>query len=99
MRKKTNICVKKIVSYKYLTRKLNVNNILIQSFIKYATYQLQNDTSTWMKAEGSTPGIMVNMLGCDTLGSEFEIRSLDYVHFWKNTLEEAMNFIILPVMD
>ena len=41
---------------------------------------------------------MANVLDCGPKGSEFEIQSLDDIHFWTNTLEKGMNpYILLAV--
>ena len=45
-----------------------------------------------------SPGdVVVNVLDCHIVESEFEFRLRYYVHFWNNTLEKCMNlFILLP---
>ena len=39
---------------------------------------------------------MTNVLGCDTVVSEFELQSCYYVHFQINTLCKGMNPLIIP---
>ena len=39
---------------------------------------------------------MANILDCDILASEFELKLRYYVQFWTNTLGKGMNPFILP---
>ena len=45
----------------------------------------------------STYGVVVNVLDCDSVGSEFEHKSNLYVHFLTNILEKGMNPFIPPL--
>ena len=38
---------------------------------------------------GNPRGVVVNMLDCDIVVSEFELQSHSYVHFRTNTLEKV----------
>ena len=42
--------------------------------------------------------LVANVLDCDIIVSEYEVKSNYYVHFWTNILEEGMNLLISPAM-
>ena len=48
--------------------------------------------------EMSAHGIVANVLDCDIVVSEFELKSSYYIHFRNNTLKKGMNPLIPPVM-
>ena len=43
-------------------------------------------------------GVMVEVLDCEIVVSEFELQSCSYVHFRINNLEKGMNPLILSAM-
>ena len=43
-----------------------------------------------LKREGSLCGIVVNMLDCIIIVSEFKLQSCYCIHFWINTLDKGM---------
>ena len=43
---------------------------------------------------GSPCGVVVNVLDCDIVVSEFDLQAPYYVHFWIITLVKAMNPLI-----
>ena len=47
---------------------------------------------------GCPRGVMVKAMDCRIVVSEFGLQSRYYVHFLTNTLEKAMNPIILPAV-
>ena len=46
----------------------------------------------------SLRGVMVKLMDCKIVVSEFELQSRNYVHFRTNTLGKGMNPLILPAM-
>ena len=51
------------------------------------------------KKNGGCPrSIMVKVMDCGIVVSEFEFQSRYYVHFQTNTLRKGMNPLILPAM-
>ena len=51
------------------------------------------------KIAGRCPrGVMVKVMDCGIVVSEFVLQSCYYVHFWANTLGKGMNPLILPAM-
>ena len=44
-------------------------------------------------------GVLVNVLDCDNIVSEFEIQSDYYVLFQTNTLGKSLNLLISPEMS
>ena len=57
------------------------------------------DEKTERKKEESPCSVVVNVLDCDIVVSEFELQSYYYVRFRGDTLRKAMNPLHLPVMD
>ena len=51
-----------------------------------------------IKSGESLWGVVARDLDCILEVSEFELQSLNYVHFPTNTLEKNMNSLILPAM-
>ena len=49
--------------------------------------------------EKNLHGIVVNMLDCDIIVSEFKLQSHYYVHFWTKTLEKGMSSFIPRAID
>ena len=47
---------------------------------------------------GCLHGVVVKVLDCRIIQSEFKLQSCYYVHFWTNTLGKGMNPLILPSM-
>ena len=47
---------------------------------------------------GRPRGVMVKVIGCGIVVSEFVLQSRYYVHFRANTLGKGMNPFILPAM-
>ena len=47
---------------------------------------------------GGPRGVMVKVMDCGIVVSEFELQSRYYVHFRANTLGKGMNPLILPAM-
>ena len=45
---------------------------------------------------GCPRGVIVKVMDCGIVVSEFILQSLYYVHFWANTLGKGMNPLILP---
>ena len=43
--------------------------------------------------------IMPNLLDCDIVVNDIELKSLYYIHFQTNTLENSMKSFISPAMD
>ena len=39
-------------------------------------------------------GVVVNMMDCNIILSEFELQSQDYVHFQTNSFGKGMNLVI-----
>ena len=52
----------------------------------------------YLRGSGGPCGIMVKVLDCEIVVSEFELQSCYYAHFWANTLGKGMNLLILPAM-
>ena len=52
-----------------------------------------------IKMRGSPYGIMVNMLDCNILVSEFEPQSHFYAYFQTNTLGKSVTSIMPPAID
>ena len=50
------------------------------------------------KDEGCPHGVMVKVMDCRIVVSEFVLQSRYYIHFWANTLGKGMNPLILPAM-
>ena len=50
------------------------------------------------QTEGCPRGIMVKVMDCRIVVSEFELHPRNYVHFRTNTLGKGMNPLILPAM-
>ena len=48
--------------------------------------------------DGITHGVMVKVMDCRIVVSEFKLPSHYYVHFWSNTLGKGMNPLILPAI-
>ena len=48
--------------------------------------------------KGSPRGVMVKVMDCGIIGSEFQFQSRYDVHFRVNTRGKGMNFLILPAM-
>ena len=48
---------------------------------------------------GCSHGVMVKVLDCRIVVSEFKLQAGYYFHFWSNTLGKGMNPIILPAKD
>ncbi len=55
-----------------------------------------NKQSTEKKERGCPRGVMVNVMDCGIVVSEFVLQSCYYVHFRTNTLGKGMNSLILP---
>ena len=54
---------------------------------------------TFFVIEGGCPrGVMVKVMDCGIVESEFVFQSRYYGHFWANTLGKGMNPLILPAM-
>ena len=47
---------------------------------------------------GSPHGVVVNVLNCDFVVSEFELESRCYVHFRTNPPRKGVNPVISPIM-
>ena len=45
---------------------------------------------------GGPLSVVVNVLDCDIIISEFKLQSYYYVHFWIKTLGKSENPLILP---
>ena len=43
-------------------------------------------------------GVMVNVLSCDNVVSDFELQSFSYIHVRTDNLEKGINPIIFPAM-
>ena len=43
-------------------------------------------------------GVMVKVMECGIVESEFELQSRYYIHFRTNNLGKGMNLLILPAM-
>ena len=48
--------------------------------------------------QGCPRGLMVKVMDCGIVVSEFVFQSCYYVNFWTNTLGKSMNPLILPAM-
>ena len=59
-----------------------------------AAYQMQ----PLRPGSGCPRGVMVKVMDCGIVVSEFELQSRYYVHFRANTLGKSMNPLILPAM-
>ena len=57
----------------------------------------QSISSLYM-GQGSFYSIVVNILDCDIVASEFEFQLHYYAHIWTNTLRKGMKPLTLPVM-
>ena len=56
---------------------------------------------SWTSTEivwGCPHGVMVKVMDCGIIVSEFVLQSCYYVHFWTNTLGNGMNPLILPAI-
>ena len=47
---------------------------------------------------GCPHGVMVKVMDCRIIVSEFKLQSRYYIHYWKNTLGKGMNPLIFPAM-
>ena len=57
------------------------------------------DIKTEQKKEGGSPrDVMVKVMGCGIVVSEFELLSRYYVHFRTNILAKSMNLLILQAI-
>ena len=57
-----------------------------------------NKQTTEKKERGCPRGVMVNVMDCGIVVSEFVLQSRYYVHFRANTLGKGTNLFILPAM-
>ena len=63
------------------------------TFTKVLDFELNQES-----ARGCPRGVMVKMMDCRIVVSEFVFQSRYYVHFSANTLGKGMNPLILPAM-
>ena len=57
-----------------------------------------NDSKSPQVFKGCSHGVMVTVMDCGIVVSEFVHQLCYYVHFWANTLRKGMNPLILPAM-
>ena len=46
----------------------------------------------------SSPSVVINVIDCDIIVSEFESKARIYVQFWTNIFEKRMNPLISPAV-
>ena len=83
----------------------------LSSIVRFMPEKVLNFIQPWLffflfslivdiKQLGGCPrGVMVKVMDCGIVVSEFVLQSRYYIHFRTNTLGKRMNPLILPAMD
>ena len=74
---------------------LDKYNFRLDTFLTYVVFNIQVH-KTGMR--GNLYGVVVNVLDCNIVVSEFELQSHCYIHFQINTLGKVMNSLILTMV-
>ena len=77
-------------------------NIIVGKFLQDLYFYTQREDGAYALSKetfgGCPRGVMVKVMDCEIVVSEFEFQSRYYVHFRANTLGKGMNSLILPAM-
>ena len=77
---------------------LVINGVKQGCFLAPILFSIMFSVMLFDAFRGCPRGVMVKLIGCRIVVSEFELQTRYYVHFRANTLGKGMNPLILPAM-